>query len=202
MQDTFLTISGTGEGFYKEKGSKFIAHAMNVENTEDVKERIAELKKEYYDARHHCYAYMLGHDSSIWRANDDGEPGNSAGTPILNQIRSKNLSNILVVVVRYFGGTKLGVSGLIRAYKQATFDALENAKIVEQILTQKLTIRFAYPVMNQVMKLIKDQDLKIISQGYEDENLMQIEVRNRLVELVTEKLEKIDGLKIDDDFEN
>jgi uncharacterized YigZ family protein len=200
MLDTFLTISGTGEGFYKEKGSKFIAHASYVENQDEVKERIAELRKEYYDARHHCYAYMLGHDSSVWRANDDGEPSNSAGTPILNQIRSKNLSNILVVVIRYFGGTKLGVSGLIRAYKQATFDALENAKIVEQILTQKLTIRFAYPAMNQVMKLIKDQDLKILSQGYEDENSMQIEVRNRLMELVIEKLAKIDGLKIDDDF--
>ena len=194
MLDTFLTISGTGEGFYKEKGSKFIAHASYVENQDEVKERIAELRKEYYDARHHCYAYMLGHDSSVWRANDDGEPSNSAGTPILNQIRSKNLSNILVVVIRYFGGTKLGVSGLIRAYKQATFDALENAKIVEQILTQKLTIRFAYPAMNQVMKLIKDQDLKILSQGYEDENSMQIEVRNRLMELVIEKLAKIDGL--------
>lgn len=199
--DTFLTISGESEGFYKEKGSKFIAHASYVENQDDIKERIAELRKQYYDARHHCYAYMLGHDSSVWRANDDGEPSNSAGTPILNQIRSKNLSNILVVVIRYFGGTKLGVSGLIRAYKQATFDALENAKIVEQILTQKINIRFAYPAMNQVMKLIKNQDLKIISQGYEHENLMQIEVRNRLVELVLEKLEKIEGLEIEEDFQ-
>lgn len=202
MLDTFLTISGTSEGFYKEKGSKFIAHTFYVENQEEIKERIAELRKKYYDARHHCYAYMLGHDSSIWRANDDGEPSNSAGIPILNQIRSKNLSNILIVVIRYFGGTKLGVSGLIRAYKQAAFDALESATIVEQILTQKINIRFTYPAMNQVMKLIKEQNLKIISQDYQDMNLMQIEVRNKLLNLVIDKLQKIESLEIEDDFEN
>ena len=148
------------EGFYKEKGSKFLAFAFPVSSEEEIKEQILVLKKEYYDARHHCYAYILGKDAAHYRANDDGEPGHSAGDPILGQIRSHNLTDVLIVVVRYFGGTKLGVGGLIHAYKTAATDAIANNTIVKKIVTASIKIHFEYLSMNSVMKLIKDYDLK------------------------------------------
>ena len=140
-KDTYLTLNTVAEGVYKEKGSKFLAFGYNVNSEEQVRERLEELRKKFYDARHHCYAYMLGHGSNQkWRANDDGEPNHSAGTPILNQIKSFELTNVLVVVIRYFGGTKLGVSGLINAYKTATQEALAMAEIEERILTNLIKI--------------------------------------------------------------
>lgn len=167
IKDTYLELSRDSEGFYKEKGSKFLSYAFVVQNEDEIKERIADLKKQYYDARHHCYAYVLGFDGEIYRANDDGEPGHTAGDPILGQIRSNYLTNTLIVVVRYFGGTKLGVSGLIHAYKTAAADAIAQNEIMEKQMISEIKIRFEYPQLNNVMKLVKDQNLEIVSQSME-----------------------------------
>lgn len=167
MIDTYRTIKRHSEGLYKEKGSKFIGIALPASSEEEVKEKLEELKKQYYDARHHCYAYTLGQKGQHVRANDDGEPNHSAGDPILGQIRSRELTNTLVVVVRYFGGTKLGVSGLINAYKTAAQEALDANKLVEVDITDKVLFKFAYEQMNDVMKLVKDFDLKINDQQFE-----------------------------------
>ncbi len=176
MQDSFLTISSPSEGLYKEKGSKFIALAFPVESVDEVKESLEALRKKYYDARHHCYAYVLGHAADEVRANDDGEPNHSAGDPILGQIKSKNLTNTLVVVIRYFGGTKLGVSGLITAYKTAAAEALDANQIIQKDITENITLRFPYDEMNEVMKLVKDLDLKIKRQDYDSLCVMHLEV--------------------------
>ncbi|MDB4447914.1 YigZ family protein [bacterium] len=176
MQDSFLTISSPSEGLYKEKGSKFIALAFPVESVDEVKDSLEGLRKEYYDARHHCYAYVLGHAGDEVRANDDGEPNHSAGDPILGQIKSKNLTNTLVVVIRYFGGTKLGVSGLITAYKTAAAEALDANQIIQKDITENITLRFPYDEMNEVMKLVKDLDLKIKRQDYDSLCIMNLEV--------------------------
>lgn len=196
MEDTYRTIAEPSEGLYKEKGSKFIALAYAVYSEEKVKDIIAELKKKYYDARHHCYAYILGADQSRYRANDDGEPNHSAGDPILGQIRSAGLSNVLVVVVRYFGGTKLGVSGLINAYKVSTADALANANIVEKHETVLLQAHYAYPQMNDVMSLVKEYDLPVRDQQFELDCKLTLEVRRKLQEEITAKLHDIDGVEV------
>ena len=167
MIDSYLTLSSSSESLYKEKGSKFIGIALPVGSEDEVKEKLDGIRKQYYDARHHCYAYILGQKAEQLRANDDGEPNHSAGDPILGQIKSKTLTNTLVVVVRYFGGTKLGVSGLIHAYKTAAQEALEANKIKSVDITDHLEFKFAYPQMNDVMKLVKDFDLKIIEQRFE-----------------------------------
>ena len=150
----------------KEKGSKFIAVAYPVESDEEIREHLQQLRKQYYDARHHCYAWMLGPEKKMFRANDDGEPNHSAGDPILGQIRSRDLTNILVVVVRYFGGVKLGVGGLIAAYKFATDDALQNAIIIERQVELNIKLNFAYEFTPEVMRMIKDFELKIIEQNF------------------------------------
>lgn len=196
MEDTYRTIEAPAEGLYKEKGSKFIALAFPVFSEDEVKETIADLRKQYYDARHHCYAYSLGADKSRYRANDDGEPNHSAGDPILGQIRSFDLSNVLVVVVRYFGGAKLGVSGLIHAYKTATADALTTATIVEQHETALLQLHFAYPQMNDVMSLVKEYDLRVKDQQFELDCKMTLEVRKKLVEEARGKIGGIEGVEL------
>lgn len=196
MEDTYRTIEAPAEGIYKEKGSKFIALAYPVHTEEEVKEIIAELKKQYYDARHHCYAYSLGADKARFRANDDGEPNHSAGDPILGQIRSADLSNLLIVVVRYFGGTKLGVSGLINAYKTAAADALANAAVVEKHETALLQARYAYPQMNDVMALAKAYDLPIRDQRFELDCRLTLEVRKKLQAEVATKLGAIEGVSV------
>lgn len=167
MIDKYRTIKQLSESLYKEKGSKFIGLATPVHSEEDVKEMLEEFKKQYYDARHHCYAYALGQKGEQVRANDDGEPNHSAGDPILGQIRSRELTNTLVVVVRYFGGTKLGVSGLINAYRTAAQDALDANQIIEVDIRDVVLFKFAYEQMNEVMKLVKDFDLKIKEQQFE-----------------------------------
>ena len=172
MRDHYLSISGESEGLYKEKGSKFLAFAFPVGSEEEVREKLEMLRKTYYDARHHCYAYRLGNDGEKSRANDDGEPGHSAGDPILGQIKSRELTNALVVVIRYFGGTKLGVSGLINAYKTAAAEALELNTIVTHDITHLIRFSFPYEEMNTVMKLCKDLDLKIKEQGYAEHCLL------------------------------
>ena len=194
LQDTFLTISESGKGLYKEKGSKFIAYTYPVKSEEEIKSQIQELKKKYYDARHHCYAYILGPNKDKYRANDDGEPGNSAGNPILGQIRSRKLTNVLIVVVRYFGGTKLGVSGLIHAYKTAASEALENTPIIEELVLDHMAIEFEYPQMNDVMKIVKDYNLEITHQQMNLKCNFQILVRQKFSEEVSTKLQKIQGL--------
>ena len=200
MEDTYRTIEAPSEGLYKEKGSKFIALAYPAYTEDAVKEVLAGLRKQYYDARHHCYAYSLGADKSRYRANDDGEPNHSAGDPILGQIRSFDLSNVLVVVVRYFGGTKLGVSGLITAYKTAAAEALSNATIIEKHETTFLKVNFAYPQMNDVMSLVKEYELGITDQQFELDCRMTLEVRRKLAEEVKGRLEGIEEVTLEVDL--
>lgn len=190
--DTFLTIASPVEGLYKEKGSKFIALAYPVVSEEEVKELVAQVRKQYYDARHHCYAYMVGEQGQHYRANDDGEPSHSAGDPILGQIRSRNLTQVLVIVVRYFGGTKLGVSGLIHAYKTATADALDKAAILQKIIPAQVIVHFGYDWMNAVMKLVKDYEMEIISQDFTDTCHIRLSVRKSLEEEVKAKFALLD----------
>ena len=155
--DSFLTIISPSQGIYKEKGSSFIGYLFHVEDEETVKERLKEIKKEHHDARHHCYAYVLGKDGDIWRANDDGEPSGTGGKPILGQIRSKNLSNVLIIVVRYFGGILLGTSGLINAYRTAAENAISNGVIETQTIYEKYRLFFPYELMNNIMKVLKEE---------------------------------------------
>jgi uncharacterized YigZ family protein len=167
MITSFKTIKSPSEGLYKEKGSKFIALAMPVTNLEEVEQNLDIVRKKYHDARHHCYAYILNAAADVYRANDDGEPNHSAGDPILGQIKSFGLTNVLVIVVRYFGGTKLGVSGLINAYKTSTRTALEEATVITKKITKEITILFPYQSTNDVMKLIGDVEMKITSQTFD-----------------------------------
>ncbi|MBK5278385.1 MAG: YigZ family protein [Bacteroidia bacterium] len=163
---SFLTIKTASEGTYKEKGSKFLAFAIPVESELEIKAKIAELKKKYFDARHHSFAYILGADKAKFRAFDDGEPNHSAGDPILGQIKSKNLTNVLIVVVRYFGGTKLGVGGLIQAYKTAAEEALLHANIIEKEVMANVTLRYPYEATPEVMRLVKEFELEISAQEF------------------------------------
>lgn len=194
--DTYLTLKEDSEGLYKEKGSKFLAFAYPVRNEAEIKDKLDQLRKKYYDARHHCYAYILGKDQSIFRANDDGEPNHSAGDPILGQIRSHQLCNVLIVVVRYFGGTKLGVGGLIHAYKTAASDAIANNEIITAVLHERVKLDFEYLNMNEVMKLIKDYELQIVEQQFDNQCQIILEVRQKLLEEITNKISDLNGVKI------
>ncbi|WP_340153311.1 YigZ family protein [uncultured Marivirga sp.] len=195
MKDYFYTISKGGEGFYKEKGSKFIGLAFRVHNEDEVKEKLEEVKKQFHDARHHCYAYFLSKDKL--RANDDGEPNHSAGDPILGQIKSKNLTQVLVVVVRYFGGTKLGVSGLINAYKTAAFESLEASKLLKVTIEAIYEIQYGYEITNEVMKLIADFAADIKNQEFTENCNATLGIKQSLQEKFEEEASKIDGLKLD-----
>ena len=161
IQDSYKSVSAPTEGLFKDNGSRFIARVFPVNNEGEIKELVDSLKKEYHDARHHCYAYRLGHKGDRFRANDDGEPSSSAGRPILGQIDSFGLSDILIVVIRYFGGIKLGIPGLIRAYKTASADALSKAQIIEKTATSQYSLSFGYESMNSVMNILKDMELKM-----------------------------------------
>lgn len=174
--NSYRTIQRPGQGIYKEKGSKFLAFAYPVHSETDVKEHLELLRKEYFDARHHCFAWMLGADKRQFRAFDDGEPNHSAGDPILGQIRSNGLTNILVVVVRYFGGVKLGVGGLISAYRAAAEDALKNVSIVEVEVTEEVEILFLYDVTSDVMRIIKELSLKISNQHFDSSCSVKVTV--------------------------
>ncbi|PKQ64227.1 YigZ family protein [Labilibaculum filiforme] len=193
--DTYNTIHLASEGIYKEKGSKFIAYAYPVSNEEEIKEQIATLKKEYYDARHHCYAYMLGAAKLEYRANDDGEPSSTAGKPILGQILSNDITNILIVVVRYFGGTKLGVSGLIQAYKSAAADAIANAEIIEKTVNDIYDVNFDYLAMNDVMKIIKEDQPEQLAQDFNLTCQITLSIRQSEVDKIIEKFSKIESVK-------
>ena len=181
-QDTFKSISSVGKGVYKELGSKFLAFAYPVETEEEIKEIIASLKKEYFDARHHCYAYRLGLTGEKWRANDDGEPSSSAGRPIYGQILSNELSDILIVVVRYFGGVKLGIPGLIRAYKSAAQDAIASATPVEKVSGEVFYVEFDYLQMNDVMKVLKDMNITPLEQNFDIACRMKLRIRLSQIE--------------------
>jgi uncharacterized YigZ family protein len=185
---SFRTIEKPAEGQYKEKGSRFLAFAWPVDNEGQIKDHLEKIKKKYFDARHHCYAWVLGADRKLFRAFDDGEPNHSAGDPILGQIRSRKLTNILIVVVRYFGGTKLGVGGLISAYKLAAADALDKAIIVEQDVTKMVVITYGYPATSDVMRIIKDFDLVIDEQTFEDVCVLKVRCKIRNLDSLLEKL--------------
>jgi len=194
--DCYQTIAALASGAYREKGSKFLAFAYPVSTEEEIKEYIKEIKKAYFDARHHCFAYRLGAEGLLWRASDDGEPSFSAGKPILGQLISYNVSDILIVVVRYFGGTKLGVSGLINAYRQAAADALQHSIIVTKYATDSAALSFPYPQMNPVMKLLKDFSADIIAQQAAQECRLSFSLRRSLFSALSQKLAKIDQLVI------
>tara|TARA_B100000497_G_scaffold9389_1_gene10241 strand:+ start:726 stop:1343 length:618 start_codon:yes stop_codon:yes gene_type:complete len=166
--DSYKTIiQASKEGLFKDRGSKFYGYAFPVTNEEEIKEKIEFLKKQHYNARHWCYAWQLGENYDHYRANDDGEPSNSAGMPIYGQLQSFNVTNVLVVVVRYFGGTKLGVGGLIKAYKNSAKLALENSIIIDKTIDKVFLIKFEYPEMNTIMRIIKDENISIINQKME-----------------------------------
>ena len=190
-KDTYNSIAAQSEGLFKDNGSRFLAFAYPVESEAEVKEIVQRLKKEYHDARHHCYAYRLGLDGEPWRANDDGEPSGSAGRPILGQIDSAGLSDILVVVVRYFGGIKLGIPGLIRAYKTSTADALANARVIEKVAGRWYTLRFPYDDLPAVMKLAKDMDLPQRGQSFLSECTLEVRVRLSVEQDFLERIKKI-----------
>lgn len=192
---SYKTIVGESEGIYKEKGSKFIARAFHASTEDDCKELLAKVKKEYHDARHHCYAYRIGPEAEQFRSNDDGEPSGTAGKPILNQIYSFELFDVFVVVVRYFGGTKLGISGLITAYKAATLEALSIARIETRHITREMEFSFEYPIMNDVMRIIKEEKLKINEQYYDTNCVIKLTVDKSNLESVLIRLEKIRDLK-------
>lgn len=194
MEDLYKTIVSPAEGLYKEKGSKFLSFAYPVQSEGQIKELVAELKDKYYDARHHCYAWMLGADKKNFRANDDGEPSFTAGRPILGQIQSNDLTNVLIVVVRYFGGTKLGVSGLINAYREAAADALRNAGIVEKTVDEQIRICFSYLVLNDVMKIVKEENPEILERNFELQCEMLLSIRQKDMENLKERLSQVDSM--------
>jgi uncharacterized YigZ family protein len=197
MPDSYKTIKTKCEGSFKDKGSKFLAFAYPVDDEQQINQHRAELKKKYFDARHHVYAFCLGADQSIYRSSDDGEPSNSSGPPVMGQIRSFGLTNILIVVVRYFGGTKLGVPGLINAYKSAAKDALENAEIIEKNVEIPLILKFEYVLMNDVMRVLKHDGIHIVNQQFDFDCIMNIKVNKGIYGQIVGLLEKIPKLKIE-----
>ena len=204
FDDTYKMLSVPGEGLYKEKGSKFIASAFTVTSEDEVKQALAESKKKYYDARHHCYAYMIGPDKACFRSSDDGEPSGTAGKPILNQILSKDVTNVCIIVVRYFGGIKLGVSGLINAYKTAARDAyktaareaLDNAQVVEKTINEIYSLEFEYPLMNEVMRIMKEENLEQQNQRFELDCYLEFSTRKNDASRVFDKFDNLFGVKI------
>lgn len=196
FDDTYLTIEKPAEGIFRDRGSKFLAFACPISGENDIKTLLAQLKAEHPKANHHCWAMRLGTDRSVFRINDDGEPSGTAGRPILNILLSRNITNVLVVVVRYFGGTLLGVPGLINAYKTATEEALNAANIIERMLQDNYIIRFEYSQMNEVMKVIKDDGLQILEQQLDNTCMMRVGIRKMQLNRSVEKLEKIAGISL------
>ena len=193
--DTYLTVAHLSEGLYKEKMSKFISFAIPVSTLDEVKETIARYQKEYYDARHVCWAYMLGHARTEFRANDNGETSGTAGKPILGQINSFGLTDVLIVVVRYFGGIKLGTSGLIEAYRAAAADAIRANEIVERLVEDDIRILFEYPFMNDVMRIVKEEGPTVLSQYFELDCEMILRQRRSLMSRLRERLSKVESLR-------
>jgi uncharacterized YigZ family protein len=191
INDEFKTIATTSEGFYSEKRSKFLAFAHHVETVDEIKELLAQYRKKYYDARHVCYAYMLGASREEFRANDDGEPSSTAGKPILGQINSNELTDILIVVVRYYGGVNLGTSGLIIAYREAAADAIAHATIETRQVEERIVFKFPYEMMNDVMRVVKDMQPRIISQTYDNTCEITLSIRQSEASQLRSRLEKL-----------
>ena len=192
MNDEYLTITDkTGEGYYTEKRSKFLAFAHHVDTTDDIKALLASYRKKYYDARHVCYAYMLGPERTEFRANDDGEPSSTAGKPILGQINSRELTNVLVVVVRYYGGVNLGTGGLIVAYREAAADALANAETVSRQVEEVIDYSFSYPAMNEVMRIVKELSPRIVSQTFDNPCQIRLAIRKSMAAQLRKRLDSI-----------
>ncbi len=199
MDDTYKTIARLSEGWYKEKMSKFISIAVPVKTVDDVKIVLEKYQKEYYDARHICWAYMLGHERTDFRANDNGEPSGTAGRPILGQINSNELTDILVLVVRYFGGIKLGTSGLITAYKEAAAEAIRNNEIITCFVEDRVSFLFEYPFLNQVMRIVKEENAVIVSQHFDMDCEITLQIRRSLMTRLRERLSKVDSLRFSED---
>ncbi len=196
MDDTFRTIIKSSEGLYKEKMSKFLSFAEPCTSAEEAKEIVAMYKKEYYDARHVCWAYMIGHQRLEFRSNDDGEPSGTAGKPILGQINSFNLTDLVVIVVRYFGGIKLGTSGLIEAYRTAAAEALSAADIVEKLIEDTLEVYFEYPLMGEAMRIVKEEGAKVLIQDFTIDCRLKLSLRKSLMPKMRDRFEKVLGIKI------
>ncbi len=196
MEDTYKTIEKPGEGYFKDKGSKFFSYAFPVHSEDDIKEHLIQLKKEHHSARHHCYAWRLGTEEIVYRANDDGEPSSTAGKPILGQLQSFGITNILVVVVRYFGGTLLGVSGLINAYKNAAADVLNKTPIVAKTIERHYQIHFNYPVLNDVMNIIKQENYTILNTNFEIDCKLDFAVRKSNAKKAEEIFTNFYGIEI------
>ncbi len=198
MNDTYKTITKPAEGYINEKKSKFISYIFPISSVDDTKEILDEYRKKYYDARHVCWAYMLGHERDDFRINDDGEPSGTAGKPILGQINSWELTNVLVIVVRYFGGTLLGTGGLIRAYKEAASDAIANAEIIEKTIDDKINIHFEYILLNEVMRVLKQFESVKWTQDFRESCRMELIIRRSLSPQLTEMLTSIYGVEIEE----
>ena len=196
-EDVYRTVAAPAEGIYTEKRSKFIAIALPVRTVDEVKALLEEYQKKYYDARHVCYAYMLGPQRKDFRANDNGEPSGTAGKPILGKINSKELTDIIIIVVRYFGGIKLGTSGLIVAYRAAAAEAIGAATVVEKTVDEEVTVLFEYPMMNDVMRIVKEEGPAIVSQGYDTDCSMTLRIRRSLMPRLRQRLEKVETLRVE-----
>lgn len=196
MEDTFKTIDKPSEGLFKDKGSRFISYAFPVDTEDQIREIIQSIKKEHHSARHHCYAWRLGAEKLLFRANDDGEPSSSGGKPILGQIQTYDLTNILIVVVRYFGGTLLGVSGLINAYRNAALDAIIHGEITEKLVEKFMTIEFSYSAMNEVMKIFKDEKLLQIDPQFDLMCTIKTNIRLSEADRIEHDLLKIDTVRV------
>lgn len=195
-RDFYYTIEQNSEGFLKEKASKFYAYAFSTKNEEAVKDALEFLRKKHYDARHHCYAYRLGQYGEITRANDDGEPSNSAGKPILGQLQAFDVTNCLIVVVRYFGGTKLGVGGLIQAYKESAKEALENAEILKKTIDKQFTVHFGYNEMNTVMRILKNIPATDIVQNFQENCIITFSIRKGEADSAVAKFSNLKNIEI------
>lgn len=195
FEDTYYTIDKPSEGIFRDKGSKFIAYAYPFEDESTLKDILSTIKSQHPKARHHCWAYRLTPDRSVFRVNDDGEPSGTAGRPILNVLLSKELTNVFVVVVRYFGGTLLGVPGLINAYKSATIEALEEAQIVERTVQDVYDVHFEYVQMNDVMRIIKEENVRVLTQQFDNRCVIRFGVRKMQVNAVVDKFEKLLGVQ-------
>lgn len=189
--DSYKTIKNTAEGYYTEKRSKFYGFAHHVESPEEVKELLAGYRKKYYDARHVCWAYRLGPMGEEWRINDDGEPSSTAGKPIFGQLVSRELTDIVVFVIRYYGGVNLGTSGLIVAYRETTADALNNAEVEERLVESIIEYSFSYEMMNGVMKVVKDLQPRIVSQTFDNTCVIKLAIRQSMAEQLQDRLDKL-----------
>ncbi len=196
FEDTYRTIENSSEGTFRDRGSKFLGYAYPITSESEIKAIVASLKSEHPKANHHCWAMRLTADRSVFKLNDDGEPAGTAGRPMLNTLLSKDITNILVVVVRYFGGTLLGVPGLINAYKMATEEALAHAAIIEKTVNDIYTISFNYLQMNDIMRLVKEADLAILNQQFDNNCSMQVSIRKMQVNMVLDKLHKLAGVNV------